>query len=42
MTGKYLKGTTYSSLSNNRSGCNKRAGLKNGLNLSDFKNQNMV
>ena len=29
----------YSSLSNNRVGCNKRAGWKNLLYLGDFKNQ---
>ena len=31
----------YSSLSNNRSGCNKRAGLTNPLNLVDFKSQKL-
>ena len=29
----------YSCLSNNRVGCNKRAGWKNLQNLGDFKNQ---
>ena len=29
----------YSSLSNNRAGCNKRAGWKNTLNFGDFKDK---
>ena len=29
----------YSSLSNNRAGCNKHAGWKNLQNLGDFKNE---
>ena len=35
------KESSYSSLSNNRAGCNKHAGLTNSLNLVDFKSQKL-